>query len=146
MRRKRILPAVLLCAGLLLANVARVDAQTAESKDAGSGLDKLARKVGLSMLPAVPSLDGLIRPEKMGLLGDIRTLVRDNVANVGSGNEATVDVLSGNEADLRAEVSILSGLTVHLNITVQIGGEKKGQAKARKQRGKSKRAGKKRKR
>jgi hypothetical protein len=66
----------------------------------------------------MPSLAGLIQPEKMGLLTDNRCTVRDNETHVLSDLEADVDLLTDNEADVISGLSILSGISVDVQITI----------------------------
>jgi len=67
----------------------------------------------------IPSLAGLIQPETMGLLSGNRFTPKDNEAHLLSGNEAEVELLSGNEARILSDISILSGFSINVEITVQ---------------------------
>jgi hypothetical protein len=72
-----------------------------------SGLLDLLGSTGL------PSLSGLIQPERMGVLSDNPLTVRDNPVDV--------DLLSGNETNVLSGIKILSGITVHVEIHVYQG-------------------------
>jgi hypothetical protein len=62
---------------------------------------------------ALPSLAGLIQPEKMGVLTDNPCTVREN--------EADIDLLSGNEMNVLSGNHLFSGITVHIEIHVDRG-------------------------
>jgi hypothetical protein len=93
-----------------------------------SGLAALLGAVGASQ---VPSLSGLIRPEKMGLLTDNKCTAKGNKVHLLSDNEADVDLLSDNKTKLRSDIRILSGLTVHIQITIPADGKNPKAEKAR---------------
>ena len=59
---------------------------------------------------ALPSLAGLIQPEKMGVLTDNPLTVR--------GNQADIGLLSGNETNVLSGNHLFSGITVHIEIHV----------------------------
>jgi len=59
---------------------------------------------------ALPSLAGLIQPEKMGVLTDNPCTIREN--------EADIDLLSGNEMNVLSGNHLFSGITVQIEIHV----------------------------
>jgi hypothetical protein len=71
----------------------------------------------LSGLP-MPSLAGLIKPEKMGLLADNQCKVSNNKTHLLSDNEANVDLLAENEIHVLSDIRLLSGITINVRITV----------------------------
>jgi hypothetical protein len=91
----------------------------------------------------IPSLTGLIQPEKMGVLTDNACRIADNEAQLLSDNEAQLmsentaqlmsdnkadrDFQSGNSLDVLSNIRLLSDITVTVQVTVQ-----QGEAKAAK--------------
>jgi hypothetical protein len=68
----------------------------AAAADKSSSVDKNPKTGSLSAVlgvPNMPSLSGLIRPEKMGLLTDNKLTAKDNEAHLLSDNETDVDIL-----------------------------------------------------
>ena len=82
------------------------------------GLSRLLDVVSKSSLP---SLSGLIQPEKMGVLTDNQCRIKDNQPHLLSDNEATVKLMS--------DIHVLSGITVNLHVHVTIERETSGKAK-----------------
>jgi hypothetical protein len=98
-----------------------------------SGLSALLGAVSKSQMP---SLSGLIQPEKMGLLTDNECDVEDNQVHLLSDNDGDVNSLSNNKISFLPRLSILSGITV--NVQIKISGDgKKPKAKQAKIAGKS---------
>jgi hypothetical protein len=93
-----------------------------------SGLSAMLDAVGKSPMP---SLSGLIQPEKMGLLTDNECEVEDNQVHLLSDNEGGVDALSNNEINFLSRIRILSGITVNVQINTP-GDGKKAKAKSAK--------------
>jgi ribosomal protein S13 len=93
-----------------------------------SGLSAMLDAVGKSQ---VPSLSGLIQPEKMGLLTDNECEVEDNEVHLLSDNEGDVDVLSNNEVNVLSGIRILSGITLNVKITIPGDGKKTKAKKAK---------------
>ena len=87
--------------------------QSHESKD--DGLAGLIDAVG--RFP-IPSLSGLITPEKMGLLTDNQCRVRDNEVHLLSDNESDIALLSGNEVNVLSGLRLLSGLAINVHVTM----------------------------
>jgi hypothetical protein len=96
------------------ATPSRSDSKTAENAPAESRsrdatpISQWLSKIGSS---AIPSLEGLIKPEKMGLLADNLCEIADNVVELLSGNrdnktilkplsDNTAELLSGNETEV----------------------------------------------
>ena len=71
----------------------------------------------------MPSLAGLIKPEKMGLLADnqCQVQVKDNAPKLLSDNQPEMNLLSGNEASFLSRIHILSDLSVNVHITIHRG-------------------------
>jgi hypothetical protein len=87
--------------------------ESSESKD--DGLSNLISTV--AGLP-IPSLSGLIKPEKMGILTDNESVIRDNEAHLLSDNVTDVSLLSGNKVGILSHVRLLSGFTVNVYVTI----------------------------
>ena len=108
-------------------------AQTKQPR--ASGLSAMLNAVGKSPMP---SLSGLIQPEKMGLLTDNECEVEDNEVHLLSDNEGDVAALSNNKINVRPRIRILSGITVNVQIKIPGDGNErkakkaKGSQKARK--------------
>jgi hypothetical protein len=103
---------------------------TLAADDNPSAQAKQPRLGGLSaMLDAVgkaqmPSLSGLIQPEKMGLLTDNECEVEDNEVHLLSDNEGDVEALSNNEIKVLPRIRILSGITVNVQLNFPGDGKK----------------------
>jgi hypothetical protein len=82
----------------------------------------LAGWVELLGSTAIPSLSGLIQPEKMGVLSDNPLTVEDNPIEV--------ELLSGNEMNVLSGIRILSGITVNVEIHVHDGARAKPERRA----------------
>lgn len=90
------------------------------------GIVNLLRAVGGL---EIPDLSGLISPEKMGLLTDNQSRIRDNETTLLSGNEPEITALSGNETEFTclsgnkcsvlSNLRLFSGITVNLHVTIQ---------------------------
>lgn len=66
----------------------------------------------------IPSLNGLIQPEKMGLLTDNTCRVSDNQPRLMSENRAGRDFQSGNSLDVLSNYRLLSDITVTVEVHV----------------------------
>lgn len=75
----------------------------------------------------IPSLSGLIQPEKMGLLTDNTCRVSDNQPRLMSDNSAGRDFQSGNSLDVLSNYRLLSDITVTVEIHVHQGEAQAGQ-------------------
>jgi hypothetical protein len=71
---------------------------------------------------AIPSLSGLIQPEKMGVLTDNPLTVRDNPVEV--------ELLSGNETNFLSGNRFLSGITVNVQIHIHPSPRPRGEGRA----------------
>lgn len=100
---------------------------------AAGGLTGLFDAVG-----KLPSLSGLIKPEKMGLLADNQCRVHDNQAQLLSENKTDVNLMSGNVANVLSGIHFLSDISVEVHITVRNDNGKASSLKAGKGPGKSK--------
>ncbi len=67
----------------------------------------------------LPSLAGLIQPEKMGVLTDNQCRISDSEAHRLSDNRAGRDQLSGNSANLLSNLHLLSDIAVNVHVTIQ---------------------------
>jgi hypothetical protein len=91
----------------------------------GSGAAKanpLASLIDLLGSTAIPSLSGLIQPEKMGVLTDNPLTVRDNPVEV--------ELLSGNETNFLSGIRILSGITVNVEVHIHHGERARAERRA----------------
>ena len=123
---------VCLSAGLvwaLLASGATAAETESAAKDGGpkkGGMGGLLDVVG--KLPA-PSLSGLIKPDKMGLLTDNQCRIQDNESHLLSDNQSEVNLLSGNQTKILSGIRILSDWSVDVHITVYNGDSKAASVK-----------------
>jgi hypothetical protein len=69
----------------------------------------------------IPSLTGLIQPEKMGMFTDNPCRISDNEGHLLSDNAADRDLLSGNSCDILSNIHLLSDITVTVQITIHHG-------------------------
>jgi hypothetical protein len=75
--------------------------------------------------PTFPSLSGLIRPEKMGVLTDNTCQIRDN--------QIEPELMSGNKTEVLSGIRILSGISVDVRVTIRSDDDDRGsKVKARK--------------
>jgi hypothetical protein len=114
----------------------------AAAADKSSSVDKNPKTGSLSAVlgvPNMPSLSGLIRPEKMGLLTDNKLTAKDNEAHLLSDNETDVDILSHNVVEILSGIEVFSGLTVNVRISVHRDHKKANKGKGRRK-GKSRKA------
>jgi hypothetical protein len=86
----------------------------------------------------LPSLSGLIRPEKMGVLTDNQVRVHDNEPKLLSDNDAELNLLSGNVVHLLSDLHFLSGISINVQVNVPSGDSKAPSAEASQRHGKSK--------
>lgn len=109
------LPLTGLLVALLAGRAAAADAPAPApaSESGAAGWADLLRVVG--QLP-IPSLTGLIQPEKMGLLTD---------------NETDMNLLSGNETNVLSGIHILSDLSIDVHITIGTGDHQATPGKAK---------------
>jgi len=77
----------------------------------------------------IPSLSGLIQPERMGVLTDNECRVEDNQPHLLSDNRADRDFLSGNQVNILSGLHLLSDVTVTVQITVGDGEREKSKPK-----------------
>jgi hypothetical protein len=112
-KRFHLLMPVGLALAVTLGDVARADdpAEEKVSKPDSKGLSTLLGFIGNRSLP---SLDGLIRPEKMGLLTD---------------NQLHAE---GNDVRILSDLRSISGITVIVNITINGSNDNKVRGKKRK--------------
>jgi hypothetical protein len=103
----------------VVCTVAAADDETA-TKDAKPEAAGVSSLLGMFSKSSLPSLEGLIKPDKMGVLTDNQCRVTDNEPHLLSGNKATVKLASDNQ--------ILSGITVNVHISVGANGRKSAQA------------------
>lgn len=133
MRTRRSILVTLVGAGLALlaCTVAVADDQstTRTAKPEAAGISSLLDIFSKSSLP---SLSGLIKPEKMGVLTDNQCRIKDNEPHLLSDNEATVKLAS--------DIQVLSGITINVHISVQAGRGKTAEAKKGNEKRKSRRA------
>ena len=133
MRTRRSVWVTLAVAGLVLlactVTVADDQSTTRTAKPEAAGISGLLDLFGKSSLP---SLSGLIKPEKMGVLTDNQCRIKDNEPHLLSDNEATVKLAS--------DIQVLSGITVNVHISVQAGRGKTAEAKKGNEKRKSRRA------
>jgi hypothetical protein len=83
-------------------------------------------------------LSGLIKPQEMELLTDNQCRIKDNEAHLFSGNEAEIELLSGNKANLLSGIRILSDFSVDIHVNIQTSDSKTPSVKAKKRNGKRK--------
>lgn len=128
--RRNLLPVIMV--GMLLLLLAR-GASAAESetpKAAGEpktgGLPSLLGALGSLQ---IPSLSGLIQPERMGVLTDNQCRITDNQPHLLSDNQADRDSLSGNQVNILSGLHLLSDITVTVQITVGDSGSKAAKPK-----------------
>jgi hypothetical protein len=91
-------------------------ASAQDAPAAGSGQTRGSALSGLLDLfgsTGLPSLSGLIQPEKMGVLTDNPLTVRDN--------SVETQLLSGNETKVMSDIRILSGITVNIHVHIAPG-------------------------
>jgi hypothetical protein len=137
-RRNSLLFVTLLGLALLTQlNATAADKSTSPDKNLETG--GLSAVLGAVGVPQMPSLSGLIRPEKMGLLADNKLTASDNEAHLLSGNEADVDILSDNTVNILSGVRLLSGVTVKVQISIHRD-QKKPKAKKRRAKGNSRKS------
>ncbi|MCU0978274.1 MAG: hypothetical protein MUF25_03795 [Pirellulaceae bacterium] len=77
----------------------------------------------------IPSLSGLIQPERMGVLTDNECRIEDNQPHLLSDNQADRDFLSGNQVNVLSGLHLLSDITVTVQVTVGDGDRKAAKAK-----------------
>jgi hypothetical protein len=77
----------------------------------------------------IPSLSGLIQPERMGVLTDNQCRVEDNQPHLLSDNKADRDFLSGNQVNILSGLHLLSDITVTVQVTVGASDRKAAKAK-----------------
>jgi hypothetical protein len=77
----------------------------------------------------IPSLSGLIQPERMGVLTDNECRIEDNQPHLLSDNRADRDFLSGNQINVLSGLHLLSDITVTVQVTVGDGDRKASKAK-----------------
>jgi hypothetical protein len=93
--------------------------RTAQAQDAPATAPAPAKSTAWSSIfdllgsNALPSLAGLIQPEKMGVLTDNPLTVRDN--------SVETQLLSGNETKVMSDIRILSGITVNIHVHIAPG-------------------------
>jgi len=130
-----------------------------KKEDPASGLKTMLQWTGKT---GMPNLEGLIKPEKMGVLTDNQMNVTDNMPQLLANNEVEVEpfsenqaptannnaAMSGNRAELFSRINLLSNLKflsnieIELEINVKKSGNKGVDAKAKKGKGKKKKVGK----
>ena len=106
---------------LLSSGVALADDASATGS-ATAQANPLAGLFDLLGSTAIPSLSGLIQPEKMGVLSDNPLTVEDNPIDV--------ELLSGNETNFLSGIRILSGITVNVEIHVHHGERARAERRA----------------
>ena len=120
MRTRRILLLSLVGMGLVLlaggAWAAEGEPAKAAREPRAGGLSSLLGALGELQ---IPSLSGLIQPERMGVLTDNQCRITDNQPHLLSDNEADRDFLSGNQVNILSGLHLLSDITVTVQITVQ---------------------------
>jgi hypothetical protein len=79
----------------------------------------------------IPSLNGLIQPEKMGVLTDNTCRVSDNQPRLMSDNTAERDFQSGNSLEVLSNYRLLSDITVSVEVHVHQGDAQAAQHKDR---------------
>jgi len=77
----------------------------------------------------IPSLAGLIQPERMGVLTDNECRVEDNQPHLLSDNRADRDFLSGNQVNILSGLHLLSDITVTIQVTPGNGDRKAAKPK-----------------
>ncbi len=92
-------------------------------------LDGLASLLGALGGVQIPSLSGLIQPERMGVLTDNECRIEDNQPHLLSDNRADRDFQSGNQVNILSGLHLLSDVTVTVQITVSNGEGKESQPK-----------------
>lgn len=122
---------------LLVMGLVPMSAQTASAgEDPGQKSSKSKLEGLLDLMSTVnglriPDLTGLIQPEEMGI-SDNKSSIRDNQTHVLSDNETDVGLLSGNRLQFFSCIRILSGITVHVHVSVQNGDVRPSEAKDKK--------------
>ena len=137
MRTRRTSLLLMLSLGLAL-----LGQRNAVAADKSSSVDKNPKTGSLSAVlgvPNMPSLSGLIRPEKMGVLTDNKFTAKDNEAHLLSDNETDVDILSDNVLEILSGIEVFSGLTVKVKISVHRDHKKANKGRGKKK-GKSRKA------
>ena len=118
----------LMLAGLALALFRTGPAPAAEPAAAPGGEQKaggFGEILDLISKPTFPSLSGLIRPEKMGVLTDNTCQIRDN--------QIEPELMSGNKTEVLSGIHILSGISVDVRVTIRSADDDRGpKVKARK--------------
>ena len=112
MKSRKTWPAVVTLAALLL--IAATVAPAAEPAAAPGGEQKaggFGDILDLISKPTFPSLSGLIRPEKMGVLTDNTCQIRDN--------QIEPELMSGNKTEVLSGIHILSGISVDVRVTIR---------------------------
>ena len=98
--------------------------EPAKAKVGESQAGGLADLLEIIGKPTFPSLSGLIRPEKMGILTDNPCQIREN--------EVEAELMSGNQTRILSGIHILSGITVDVHVTVRSGSDGASKDKAKK--------------
>lgn len=108
-------------------------------KDDKASAAALADLLAIVTKLPMPNLSVLLPPKKLGLLSDNESTIKDNQANLLSGNKTDVDTLSGNNIKTLSDIRILSNLSLQVNINIY-GGDGPSPAAAKKAGGKQKSA------
>jgi hypothetical protein len=114
---------ILLASG---ASAAEGETPTAAGEPKAGGLASL---LGALSEVQIPSLSGLIQPERMGVLTDNECRIEDNQPHLLSDNQADRDFLSGNQVNILSGLHLLSDITVTVQVTVGDGDRKAAKAK-----------------
>ena len=123
--------ALLLMLGGGLAWLADASAGAAETtaKNAGEPASGgLLGALGAVSKAPLPSLSGLIRPEKMGLLTDNQPRFKDNETHLLSDNDTEVELQAENRINILSGIQLFSGIKVNVQINVSDGGSKAAKA------------------
>ena len=130
MNAKRNLLLSLVSLGVILlvgeAGAAESEPAKATGEPKKDGLSSLLGALGSVQ---IPSLSGLIQPERMGVLTDNECRIEDNQPHLLSDNEADRDFLSGNQVNILSGLHLLSDITVTVQVTVGDGDRKAAKAK-----------------
>jgi len=122
MRRKQNLLRTLAGIGLVLFGGGALAADAPSASAGGEAkLGGLPQLLGALKDIQIPSLTGLIQPEKMGMFTDNPCRISDNEAQLMLDNKADRDFLSGNSLDVLSNIRLLSDITVTVQVTVHHG-------------------------
>jgi hypothetical protein len=120
MRRNLLLPFVGMGLIFLAGAAGAAEGEPAKTDGApkAGGLSSLLDALGDLQ---IPSLSGLIQPERMGVLTDNQCRVTDNQPHLLADNKADRDFLSSNQVHVLSGLHLLSDISVTVQVTVRHG-------------------------